>query len=307
VPSSKLLQPINDNDPSQPGYTPTIGDRLNDAGVSWKWYSGGWNDALAGNPDPLYKFHHNPFAYYANFAPYNPDGTLNPATTGPNAHLQDETNFFTDLSNNQLPAVSFVKPIGENNEHPGYTDLVTGQQHVADIVHAIQSSPEWAHTAIIITYDENGGRWDHVTPPQRDQWGDGTRVPTIVISPYARRGYVDHTEHDTLSILKTIEDRFGLTPLNERDANASSLASSFQPIQPQAPGPDQHVLILSVDGLHQADVTDPSLSDYMPNILDLQQAGVSFSSASTSKPSDSFPGTLSYLTGASPKTTGVYL
>src|SRR5262249_54795999 len=156
----------------------------------------------------------------------------------------------------------------------------------------------WGSTAIIITYDENGGRWDHVTPPQRDQWGDGTRVPAIVISPYARRGYVDHTEHDTLSILKTIEDRYGLPPLNERDANASSLASSFQPIQPLAPGPDQHVLVLSVDGLHQADVTDPNLQGDLPNILGLQQGGVTFTNASTSQPSDSFPGALSYLTGA---------
>jgi phospholipase C len=96
-------------------------------------------------------------------------------------------------------------------------------------VQAVQNSPDWAHTAIIITYDENGGRWDHVTPPDANGiWGDGTRVPAIVISPYARQDYVDHTQHDTLSILKTIEERFGLSPLNSLDAHASDLVSNFQ-------------------------------------------------------------------------------
>src|SRR5262249_18469347 len=77
--------------------------------------------------------------------------------------------------------------------------------------------------------DENGGRWDHVAPPAANgPWGDGARVPGIVISPYAKQHFVDHTQHDTLSILKTIEDRFGLQPLTQYDANASSLSSSFE-------------------------------------------------------------------------------
>jgi phospholipase C len=233
VPANKLLQPINDNHPNKPDYTPTIGDRMDEAGVSWTWYSGGWDNALAGNPDPLFQFHHQPFAYYANYAPLNPDGSQNPQTSSllnPEAHLQDEQRFFSDLSEGNLPDVSFIKPLGPDTEHPGYTSLLQGQQHVADIVHAIQNSDAWPSTAIIITYDENGGRWDHVAPPSaNDGWGDGARVPAIVISPFARMGYVDHTQHDTLSILKTIENRFELQPLNDRDAAASSLASSFVP------------------------------------------------------------------------------
>ena len=102
-----------------------------------------------------------------------------------------------------------------------------------------------------------------------------------MISPLAKKGYVDHTEHDTLSILKTIEDRFGLQPLNALDANASNLDNDFIPPQPRTQGPDQHVLLLSVDGLHQADVTDPSLQPDLTNILALQQAGVSYTNAST--------------------------
>jgi phospholipase C len=268
--SPTLLQSINDSNPSDPNrpYEPNIGDRLDAAGVSWKWYSGGWDAAVnlqrayqsgdpaqiaaaqapfndPNNPLSLFQWHHQPFAYFDNYAPLSPGGL---------AHLQDENNFFADLSGGNLPAVSFIKALGPENEHPGYTDLLLGQQHVADIVHAIQNSPDWASTAIIITYDENGGRWDHVAPTQRDQWGDGNRVPTIIISPFARRGYVDHTQHDTLSILKTLEDRFGLQPLNQRDANATSLASNFQStgdpslgnayLQPDADNPGQFALIV---------------------------------------------------------------
>jgi phospholipase C len=233
---AKLLQPINDVDPTKPGYTTTIGDLLDAAGVSWNWYSGGWDNALAGHADPLFQYHHQPFAYYAKYAPLNPDGSQNPQTSSllnPDAHLQDEQRFFADLAAGNLPAVSFIKPLGPDNEHPGYASLLQGQQHVADIVAALQNSPDWAHTAVIITYDENGGRWDHVAPPQANgPWGDGTRVPAIVISPYAQRGYVDHTQHDTLSILKTIEEDFtsgqGLNNAGGYDTRASDLLSDFQ-------------------------------------------------------------------------------
>jgi phospholipase C len=239
--AASLLPSQNDSDPTKPNYIPTIGDSLDQAGVSWKWYSGGWDAALASSPsnpanngttpanptvDPLFQWHHQPLAYYDNFAPWLSNGQRNPLSA---AHLQDENSFFTDLSNGDLPAVSFVKPLGPDNEHPGYTNLLRGQQHVADIVHAVQNSADWAHTAIIITYDENGGRWDHVSAPDANGiWGDGSRVPGIVISPYAKQGYVDHTQHDTLSILKTIEQRFNLPALNQLDANASSLANDFQ-------------------------------------------------------------------------------
>jgi phospholipase C len=241
--SASLLPSQNDSNPSDPSrpYLPTVGDLLDKGGISWKWYSGGWDAALAASPsnpvnngatptndpaDPNFQWHHQPLAYYDNFAPWLADGKRNPLSA---AHLQDENNFFQDLSAGNLPSVSFIKQVGENNEHPGYTDLLQGQQATADIVHAIQNSPEWAHTAVIITYDENGGRWDHVAAPDNNGiWGDGTRVPTIVISPYAKQGYVDHTEHDTLSILKTIEKRYGLPSLNTLDAKASDLSSNFQ-------------------------------------------------------------------------------
>lgn len=197
---------------------PTIGDRLSAANVNWKWYSGGWNAAIAGNPDPNFQFHHQAFAFYANYA----DGTAARA-----AHLQDEANFLADLHNNALPAVSFIKPIGENNEHPGYTALLQGQQHVASLVQAIQSSPYWKNTAIIITYDEFGGRWDHVAPPAIDRWGPGSRVPFLVVSPWSKHGFVDHTQYETVSILALIEKIWNLTPLGTRDAAANPFSNAF--------------------------------------------------------------------------------
>jgi phospholipase C len=203
----------------------TIGDRLSEKGVSWAWYSGGWNNAVAGHPDPLFQFHHQPFAYFANYA----NGTAAKAE-----HLKDEQDFLAALAANQLPAVAFVKPLGIDNEHPGYTDVLTGENHTESLLNAIRNSPAWHHTAVIITYDENGGFWDHVAPPTVDKWGPGTRVPTIVISPFARKGVVDHRRYDTTSILALIEHRWGLTPLSSRDAAADPLSGAFN--FSQAPG-----------------------------------------------------------------------
>ncbi len=197
---------------------PTIGDRLSEKKVSWAWYSGGWNDALAGKPAGDFQFHHQPFAYFANFADNKPAKA---------AHLKDEDEFLSDLKKGALPSVSFIKFIGSYNEHPGYSALRFGQQHVADLVKAIQDSPYWKDAVIIITYDEFGGRWDHVAPPKGDRWGPGTRIPAIIISPYAKRGYVDHTQYDTTSILRFIEQRWDLKPLGTRDAAAHDLSNAL--------------------------------------------------------------------------------
>jgi phospholipase C len=242
VGSASLLPTLNDSNPSDPTrpYIPTIGDRLSAGNVSWKWYSGGWDNALAStasNPanngvvpanapvDPLFQWHHQPFAYYDNYAPWK-DGARNPVSA---VHLQDETSFFRDLKRESLPAVSFIKPLGPNNEHPGYAGLLQGQQHVADLVSAVRDSEYWEDSLIIVTYDEHGGRWDHVTPPAGNGiWGEGTRVPAILIGPMVKRGFVDHTQYDTLSILKTIEERFELMPLGALDAKATSLKGSLR-------------------------------------------------------------------------------
>ena len=197
---------------------PTLGDRLSEKKISWAWYSGGWNNAVAGKADPSFQFHHQPYAYFKRYA----EGTSERA-----AHLKDEADFLRDIEQGKLPAVSFYKPLGSLTEHPGYADLLSGDQKVADLLGKIEKSRQWAHTVVIVTYDEFGGFWDHVAPPKVDRWGPGSRVPALVISPFARPGYVDHTLYDTTSILRLIETRFNLKPLGERDAKANSLANAL--------------------------------------------------------------------------------
>jgi phospholipase C len=198
---------------------PTIGDRLNDKHVSWAWYSGGWDSALAGHPDATFQFHHQPFAYFANYA----DGTQ-----GKKDHLKDEKEFIAAAKNGTLPSVSFVKPLGINNEHPGYSDVENGESHTVELINDVLSGPNGKDVLIVVTYDENGGFWDHVPPPVIDKkWGPGTRVPAILVGPYVKRGYVDHTQYETVSILSFIEKRWDLKPLTDRDKNANPLENVF--------------------------------------------------------------------------------
>ncbi len=213
----------------------TIGDTLTARNVSWAWYSGAWNAAVkdgmqppdvprkvmatSANGAPYFVTHHQPFNYFARFAPGTPDRER---------YLKDYTDLVSDIDRGALPSVAFYKPQGTLNEHPGYADVLTGDKHIADLIAKIQASPLWASTAIIITYDENGGFWDHVAPPAGGRWGPGTRIPTIIISPMAKRGVVDHTAYDTTSILKFITLRFGLAPLPGVRAGAGDLTAAFQ-------------------------------------------------------------------------------
>lgn len=176
-------------------------------------------------PDRLFQFHHHPFNYFAAYAP---------GTTARADHLRDEAEFFDAAKRGRLPEVSFVKPLGAENEHPGYTSETGGSNHLVDLVKAIVEGPNGHDTLIIITYDEFGGAWDHVPPPSAanqigpyDVWGPGTRIPTILISKKMQRSRVDHVAHDTTSILKLIELRFHLAPLSTRDARVQSLDSAL--------------------------------------------------------------------------------
>jgi phospholipase C len=206
----------------------TIGDTLTSKGVNWKWYAGAWNQALAdrsviyNNAVPNFQPHHQPFNYFNRFDP-----TTSSGQTERNAHLKDYTDLAADISSGSLPQVVFYKPQGNLNQHPGYTDVQSGDAHIAEVVGRLMASPQWNRMAIIVTYDENGGFWDHVTPPAGDRWGPGTRIPTIVISPFARKSYVDHTQYDTTSILKFITRRYDLDALPGVRAAAGDLANAF--------------------------------------------------------------------------------
>ena len=224
--------------PVPPQVHRTIGDTLSAKGVSWAWYAGAWNAALADGArdpkakrsviysrdadSPIFQPHHQPFNYYARFAPGTPDRER---------HLKDGEELLLDIDRGALPQVAFYKPTGRVNEHPSYTDVATGDAHIDDVLTRIRRSPLWEKTAVIVTYDENGGFWDHVPPPSGpgwgDRWGPGTRIPALIVSPHAKRGYVDKTPYDTTSIIKFITRRFGLEPLPGVRANAGDLSNAF--------------------------------------------------------------------------------
>jgi phospholipase C len=219
---SVYIHPASDTDPTvlvPPQTMPHIGDRLDAKGVSWVWYSGGYDDAMAGKPDKLFQWHHQALQFFEDLAP---------GTPAQKAHLKDAKDFFADIEHNTLPQVVFYKPIGQLNQHPGYANISDGDAHLGEVVAKLQASPAWSDMLILVTYDENGGQWDHVPPPHRDRWGPGTRVPLIAIGPTVKRHFIDHTIYDFGSILRTIELRFGAEPVAAPDANANPMTNLLQ-------------------------------------------------------------------------------
>jgi acid phosphatase len=220
---ARLADPTNTTT-LPPQLATTIGDTLTAKGVSWAWYGGAWTQAsndrsvIYNNTVPNFQPHHQPFNYFSRFAPGTADRT---------EHLKDYDDLLAALQGGTLPSVAFYKPQGNLNEHPGYTDVVSGDAHIADVIAKIQASPAWNSTVIIVTYDENGGFWDHVAPPKADRWGPGTRIPAIIVSPFAKKGFVDNTLYDTTSILKLITRRFELTPLAGVRTNVGDLTNAL--------------------------------------------------------------------------------
>jgi acid phosphatase len=224
--------------PLPPQTQMTVGDTLSNKGVTWAWYGGGWNDALADGRRPPdqkrnviytrengsinFQPHHQPFNYYARFAP----GTKDRAK-----HLKDGEHLLGDIDKGTLPTVSFYKPVGIYNQHPSYTDLMRGDAHIAEVLERLKRSPQWNSMLVIVTYDENGGFWDHVPPPSGPGWGDrfgpATRIPTLIVSPFAKRGFVDKTAYDTTSIIKFLTTRFDLDPLPGVRMNMGDLSAAL--------------------------------------------------------------------------------
>ena len=205
---------------------PNIGDRMSARGITWNWYSGGWDDAAAGHPGPLFQFHHQPFNYFANYAVGAPG----------RSHLQDEKNFVASAQNGTLPQVSFVKPYGAENEHPGYASEPDGSDHLVDLLQAVTTGPQAKDTLVVVTYDEFGGQWDHVSPPTVDRWGPGTRIPALLLSAGMITSGVDHTQYDTTSIMATIERSYDLAPVADRDAIVNDLGPAVAVSDPRHHG-----------------------------------------------------------------------
>jgi acid phosphatase len=218
----------------------TIGDQLNAKGVAWAWYATSWNAASAdgaqangsmhtviytpstprGNPD--FQAHHHPFNYFQAF---------DPATHAFDRvmHLKDYTDMLSDITAGTLPPVAWYKPTGGVNQHPGYTNVDDADSHIADLVARLKAGPQWSHMVIVITYDEYGGQWDHVAPPKGDLLGPGTRIPAIIISPFAKTGTVDHTQYDSASTMRLINHVFNLTPLPGVTARDQALTANNFP------------------------------------------------------------------------------
>jgi len=219
-------------DPQDPSVLPpqtydTIGDLLSRQGVSWAWYGGGFQAALDGRGEgtrPNFQFHHQPFNYFKQFAP---------GTAARAEHLRDgglgdspiSNKFIADAIAGKLPAVTFYKPQGNLNLHAGYSDIESGDAHVANVIEHLKKSPQWQDMVVVITFDENGGWWDHVAPPKGDRWGPGSRIPAIVVSPFARKGAVDHNFYDTTSIMRFITRLHGLPLLDSLAARDAAFAA----------------------------------------------------------------------------------
>ena len=195
----------------------TVMDQLDSRGVSWKYYNGDKDDYK----DPGYW---NPLPAFASFK--NNPSRLN--------NLAPNSQFLVDLAKGNLAQVTWLIPTEDESDHPS-ADVGVGQKYLVSTINAIMQSKFWPSTAIFVTWDDFGGWYDHVAPPQLDAFGLGFRVPCLIISPYAKAGFVDHTQSEFTSILKFIQTSYGLSPLTERDAMASNMLEAFDFSQTPSP------------------------------------------------------------------------
>jgi phospholipase C len=189
----------------------TIADELLENNISWKYYGEHWNLYLQ---DPN---SHNPLNAYCdicNFVQYSTSIMTNANLR--QAQINDLDAFYDDIHKGTLPAVSFVKPSGFVDGHPASSKIDLFEAFTRKIVDAVQKQPLWDSTAIVVTFDEGGGYWDSGYVQPLDFFGDGTRIPLIVVSKYSRGGRVVHDYYDHVSILKFIEKNWGLPPITGR-------------------------------------------------------------------------------------------
>ena len=215
----------------------TVGELLSAKGVSWAWYATAWQAAMTDGMQassaarsviyapgtlrgsPNFQPHHQPYNYYAQFDPaLHADERTE--------HLRDYTQLLSEIEAGTLPHVVYYKPQGNLNQHPGYANADDGDAHIGELVDQLRAGPQWAHMVIVIAYDEYGGQWDHVAPPKGDKYGPGTRIPALIISPYAKAGTVDHTPYDTGSFSRLVTRRFELSTLPGLAARDQALVAN---------------------------------------------------------------------------------
>lgn len=206
---------------------PTLADSLQAASISWKYYS-------------------------PTFTIWNPLDAINHIRNTDlwNTNVVPETQFIADALSGNLPAVSWVVPKGTASEHPPQSSCL-GENWTVQQINAVMQGPDWATTAIFVFWDDFGGFYDHVPPPQIDREGLGPRAPLLIISPFAKPGYISHTQYEFSSLLKIVEERFNLAPLTLRDAQANDMLDSFDFNQTPVPP-----LILSTRTCSPVSTTD---------------------------------------------------
>jgi phospholipase C len=220
----------------------TLGNELDAAGLSWTYYT------------PALTTQGGLFSAYDAVRSVRYGNDWNTRVISP------ETQILSDVANGKLANVNWVIPSFPNSDHP-LAGTNTGPDWVSSVVNAIGNSPFWSSTVIFIVWDDWGGWYDHVSPPQLDRMGLGFRVPLIVVSPYARHGYVSHTQHEFGSILKFTEDAFNLPSLGQVDARADNLSDCFdftQAVQPFLTVQTRHPASFFLREPHIAGPNDPA-------------------------------------------------
>jgi phospholipase C len=206
----------------------TIFDRLEKKGISWKFYVQNYDAGITyrnrGVGDRGSQIVWVPLLNYPRYLD-------NPKLR---SHIVDMSEYYKDLAAGTLPAVSYIAPAGSSEHPPG--SIQAGERFVRTLVNGLMRSDYWDSSAFMWSYDDWGGWYDHVAPPQVDKFGLGFRAPALLVSPYARRGQVNHTVLDFTSQLKFIEENWGLAPLAARDRKASNFLSAFDFTQkPRSP------------------------------------------------------------------------
>ena len=201
-----------------PSSTPSIGDDMLEKGVSWKYYGDQWNNYV---PDP-YQLNYGAMGAntdeYCNICnPFQYDTSIMANATIRAEHIQDTADLYSDIAKGTLPAVSIVKPSGLVDGHPSSSKLDLFEGFSKKIVDAVKANPElWKDTAIFITFDEGGGYYDSGYVQPLDFFGDGTRIPLLVVSRYTKPGHISHEYSDHVSILKFIERNWSMHPVTHR-------------------------------------------------------------------------------------------
>jgi phospholipase C len=218
-----------------PSSTPSIGDTLNKSFISWKYYGDQWNNYV-NDPYQLNWAANGPNSdEYCNICnPFQYDTSIMSHPEQVAAHIQDTTDLYADIVGNQLPAVSFVKPSGYVDGHPASSKLNLFEGFVKKIVDQVEASPYANDTAIFITFDEGGGYYDSGYVQPLDFFGDGPRIPLLVVSKYTKAGHISHEYADHVSILKFIERNWSLPTVSKRsrDNFPNPIATKANPYVP---------------------------------------------------------------------------